>query len=341
MADQATGALWLSQIRMDDRGRAVLETSDRILIEAFDQPLVALDIEISTNPTRIVGRFPYEFQTDIDPQSFRSDEWDRFYARTQNGVPLVLNRAAQSRLFQNATEYDDESVTFGELTLPVRPLYEDFESASESEWWSERYETGGNRWDLGEPHKLLSTSVPPLKISRSRILVLGCGAGHDAAWWARTGHIVTGVDFSEEAIARARATYGENENLRWVRADVFDLPASWTSRFDIVFEHTLFCAISPERREELVRVWWKVLTPRGRLMGFVPIMDKLTGPPFGSSEWEMRRRLLEPPRKQSRGTMQRHPRFIPLVWTRERNSIEKRLGQELFFFVERADSLTE
>lgn len=346
MADQATGAAWLARIRMDDRGRAVLtpasgEALERIVIEAFDQPLVALDIEVQTDPPRVVGRFPYEFETEIDLESFRSDEWDRFYARTKDGVPLVLNRSAQSRLFQNATEFDDESVTFGEITLPVKPLYEEFESASQSDWWSGLYETGDNRWDLGEAHKLLSTLVPPLKISRSRILVLGCGAGHDAAWWANTGHIVTAVDFSEEAIAKARATYGESETLRWVCADAFNLPTAWTSRFDIVFEHTLFCAISPDRREELVRVWWKLLTPRGRLMGFVPVMDKLTGPPFGTSEWEMRRRLLEPPKKQSRSTMTKHPRFIPLVWTREKNSIEKRLGHELFFFVERADSLTE
>lgn len=349
MADQATGAAWLARIRMDERGRAILapsstpapgETAERIVIEAFDQPLVALDVEVTTDPVRIQGRFPYGFETEIDPESFRSDEWDRFYARTKDGVPLVLNRSAQSRLFQNATEFDDDSVTFGDVTLPVRPLYEEFENASEPNWWTELYQTGDNRWDLGEAHKLLPHLVSTMKISRSRILVLGCGAGHDAAWWANAGHIVTAVDFSEEALAKARATYGESETLRWVKADVFNLPTAWTSRFDIVFEHTLFCAISPDRREELIRVWWKVLTPRGRLMGFVPVMDKLTGPPFGTSEWEMRRRLLEPP-KQSRGIMNKHPRFIPLVWTREKNSIEKRLGHELFFFVERADSLTE
>jgi 2-polyprenyl-3-methyl-5-hydroxy-6-metoxy-1,4-benzoquinol methylase len=39
---------------------------------------------------------------------------------------------------------------------------------------------------------------------RCRVLVLGCGEGHDAAFFAQNGHIVTGVDISPEAITRAQ-----------------------------------------------------------------------------------------------------------------------------------------
>ena len=354
VADQAIGLNWISRIRMDERGRPYLssenlssenlssETDTRTLIEAFDQPLVALDVEVSKKDDGspfITARFPYGFASELRSDSFRSDEWDRFYARTIHGVPVVLNRAAQSRLFQLATEYDDESVTFNNISIPIQPLYQEFEEASNSDWWSELYKKGDTRWDDGEAHTLLATIVPPMKIPRCRVLVLGCGAGHDAAWWAARGHIVTGVDFSEDAIQRAKAKYGEHDSLKWVHADAFNLPSSWTSRFDYIFEHTMFCAISPERREELVRVWWKLLTPRGRILGFVPVMDKLMGPPFGTSEWEMRRRLLDAPQHGS--LSKRKPRFIPIIWNREKNSKEKRLGQELYFLIERADSLTD
>lgn len=344
VAEQSTGLDWLSRIRMDERGRPFLsnEPETRILIEAFDQPLVALDVEISRRSdgtALIIARFPYGFSTELKADSFRSDEWDRFYARSREGVPVVISRAAQSRLFQLATEFDDDSVTFGDLTLPIQPLYQNLEEVSDSGWWSDLYKKGDTRWDDGEAHPLLPMIVPHMKIPRSRVLVLGCGAGHDAAWWAQRGHIVTGVDFSEEAIARAKTKYGEHDSLKWVQADVFNLPASWSSQFDYIFEHTMFCAISPERREELVKIWWRLLTPRGRIMGFVPVMDKLSGPPFGTSEWEMRRRLLDAPQHGS--LSKRKPRFIPIIWNREKNSKEKRLGHELYFLIERADSLTD
>ena len=344
VAEASTGLDWISRIRMDERGRPYLsnEPGTRILIEAFDQPLVALDVEIKmkTDGTPLItGRFPYGFETEIKSDSFRSDEWDRFYARTTEGVPLVFSRSAQSRLFQAATEYDDDSITFDSITLAVRPLYGEFEDPSNSDWWTKLYQDGEARWDEGDAHHLLATIVPAMKIPRSRVLVLGCGAGHDAAWWAARGHIVTAVDFSEEAIGRAKAKYGESETLRWVQADVFNLPTSWTSRFDYIFENTFFCAISPDRREDLVRTWWRLLTPRGRIMGFVFVMDKLAGPPFGTSEWEMRRRLLDA--SQHGAVSKRKPRFIPIIWNREKNSQERRLGHELYFLIERADSLTD
>lgn len=354
VSDEAIGRDWLSRLRMDDRGRVILtggfqdgRPPARVIIEAFDQPLVALDVEIPTaiapqTPT-LRARFPYGFETEIRTDSFRLDEWDRFYARTIDGVPVVFSRAAQSRLFQTASDYDDDSISFGDTTFATRPLYDELAEAANASWWSELYRTGDTRWDDGSEHPLLESLVPPLKLARLRVLVLGCGAGHDAAWWAKRGHIVTGVDFSDEALERARALHGESETLRWVKGDVFQLPQSWTSRFDVIFEHTMFCAIPPSRREELVRIWWRLLSPRGRVIGFVPIMDKLFGTPFGTSEWELRQRLLEAPARSANRTSShlRRARFLPLLWKRERSSIEKRLGHELFLVVERADSLTD
>lgn len=343
VADVNLGLDWMSRIRMDDRGREILiNEPDRVIIEAFDQPLVALDVEVVANvgeKAQIKARFPYGFEADLRIDSLRVDEWDRFYARTVDGVPVVFSRSAQSRIFQMATEYDDDSIAFGEHTLQTRPLFEELAPTSDSDWWDSAYTSGNNRWDNGNPHQLLDALIPPLKITRCRVLVLGCGAGHDASWWERQGHIVTGVDFSKEAIDRAREKYGERDSLKWIQADIFKLPKEWTSRFDIIFENLVFCAVSPERRDDLVRTWWRLLSPRGRVIGLIPILDKPTGPPFGSSEWEIRKRLLIAP--QHGATSSRRARFLPLLWNREKKSVEKRLGHELFFVVERADSLTE
>ncbi len=341
VSDQALGAEWLATIQIDDAGRAYFKDKDAggeytVIVEAFDQPLVALDILVADEKSETwIARFPYGVEKEFVPETLCFDEWDRFHLRTIDGVPAVLSRSAQARFFQAATDYDDESVTFGDRTILLNTNFEETPAAEGARWWSEIYRSGHIRWDLGAAHPLLDELVPPLKFTRSRVLILGCGLGHDAAWWEKRGHIVTAVDFSEEAISKAKSLYGESGTLRWHVLDAFQLPASWSSSFDIIFEHTMYCAVPPHRREELAKVWWRLLSPRGRVLGIVPAMDKSVGPPYGGTEWELRRRILEPPRKTKRSL------FRPLIWKRLRNSQGRRFGRELFFVVERGDSATD
>lgn len=341
VSDQAVGADWLGRMKVDDRGRAYFTDQDSsgeftVLVEAFDQPLVALDIQISdsSHPTWI-ARFPYGVEKEFDPSTLRFDDWDRFHIRTLDGVPAVFSRNAQSRFFQAADDYDDDSVSFGDRVLHLKPCFDETEGAEAPAWWSEIYRSGHLKWDLGAEHPLLDELIPPLKFTRSRVLVLGCGQGHDAAWWEKRGHIVTAVDFSTEAISKAKELYGESATLKWHVLDAFQLPQNWTSSFDIVFEHTMYCAIPPHRRTELCKAWWRVLSPRGRVLGIVPTMDKPIGPPYGGTEWELRKRLLEPSRASKRSL------FRPLIWKRLRNSQGRRFGKELFFVVERGDTATD
>jgi hypothetical protein len=46
-------------------------------------------------------------------------------------------------------------------------------------------------------------------VSGKTLLHLQCHLGLDTLSWARRGTIATGVDFSEEAIARARSLHGD------------------------------------------------------------------------------------------------------------------------------------
>ncbi len=69
-----------------------------------------------------------------------------------------------------------------------------------------------------------------------RLLHLLCHIGTDTLAWAHHGAIVTGVDFSPEAIAcaeRLRAELGLE--ARFVQSNVYDLPAVLGERFDIVY----------------------------------------------------------------------------------------------------------
>jgi SAM-dependent methyltransferase len=67
------------------------------------------------------------------------------------------------------------------------------------------------------------------------LLHLQCHFGMDTLSWARLGAHVTGVDFSEEAIATARALAAEiGVEASFVCANLYDLPAVLDGEFDIV-----------------------------------------------------------------------------------------------------------
>lgn len=68
--------------------------------------------------------------------------------------------------------------------------------------WDQRYASVENLWAV-KPNRFLVAEVAAL--DHGRALDLACGEGQNAIWLATLGWDVTGVDFSEIAIAKARA----------------------------------------------------------------------------------------------------------------------------------------
>lgn len=68
------------------------------------------------------------------------------------------------------------------------------------------------------------------------LLHLQCHFGLDTLTWARLGARTTGADFSEQAIAQARALAAETGlDAAFVVSDVLDLPAALEGDYDVVF----------------------------------------------------------------------------------------------------------
>lgn len=68
------------------------------------------------------------------------------------------------------------------------------------------------------------------------LLHLQCHFGLDTIAWARRGAVVTGVDFSGEAIAAARALAADlGVAAAFVESDIYDLPERLGGEFDVVF----------------------------------------------------------------------------------------------------------
>jgi len=87
------------------------------------------------------------------------------------------------------------------------------------------------------------------EIAGRALLHLQCHFGMDTLSWARLGAHVTGVDFSEKAIALARSLAAElSIPARFVCCELYDLPQHLEDRFDIVYTSYGVLAWLPDLR---------------------------------------------------------------------------------------------
>jgi len=155
--------------------------------------------------------------------------------------------------------------------------------------WESRYRTGDMPWEKGAAHPALIAFLKSNPL-RGRVLVPGCGTGHDVRALAATADEVVGFDISLSAVTRAKA-HPAVGGERYVNGDLFALPPSLRGVFDVVFEHTCFCAIPPERRVDYVSAVATALVPIGILLAVFYLDPGLdpgeTGPPFGVTREEL------------------------------------------------------
>lgn len=97
--------------------------------------------------------------------------------------------------------------------------------------WNERYARKELLW-TAEPNRLIAAEAAPLPPGRA--LDLACGEGRNAVWLAERGWHVTGIDFSDVALEKARALAARlGVEVDWVVADVLDLEPA-PGGFDLV-----------------------------------------------------------------------------------------------------------
>ncbi len=161
--------------------------------------------------------------------------------------------------------------------------------------WDAIYARGEDRWDIGGPSPPLVAVLGRGEVAPpGRALVPGCGHGHDARLLAARGFEAVGVDFAPRAVREARrgAAAAAVRGVRFERLDLFRLPASYESAFDLVFEQTCFCAVHPGRRDAYARAVHRALRPGGLLLGLFYCIPPGEGPPFGTTPAEVRHRFV-------------------------------------------------
>ena len=117
-------------------------------------------------------------------------------------------------------------------------------------------------WDIGRPQQAFLEVADRVAGS---VLDAGCGTGEHALFFAGRGHDVTGIDFLEEPIARARRKAADRGlPATFLVKDALTL-RDWTERFDAVIDSGLFHVFSDTDRRRYVEGLARVVEPGGRL----------------------------------------------------------------------------
>jgi thiopurine S-methyltransferase len=191
---------------------------------------------------------------------------------------------------------------------------------AEASHWDQRYQEGTDGWELGQhapPLAQFLRSHPLAPQAPGRVLVPGCGRGHEVALLAELGFSAIGLDFSGEALREARRLHGEDRaGLQWLQADLFDrqaLAAAGLTPGSLsgIVEHTCFCAIDPGQRQEYIATACRLLAPGGWLLGLFWCHRQPGGPPWGSDPQQVAAQL-------------RQAGLVPEIWEPASGSVEKR-----------------
>lgn len=220
----------------------------------------------------------------------------------------------------------------------ARPRVPDQPGArDDAELWERKYQAGSDGWELMRPAPPLVRYLavqPPAPGARA--LVPGCGRGHEARLLARLGAKVSAIDIAPSAIAECRRLAEEEglaDSVEALPLDLFALPEEHRGAYDLVVEHTCFCAIDPGRRGEYAAAAAAALRPGGRLVGLFWCHDYPGGPPYGARQEEVERTFLGPGLGDGAAPFRlRHGEVPP-------DSILTRAGHELLLDMEKTDAL--
>jgi SAM-dependent methyltransferase len=153
--------------------------------------------------------------------------------------------------------------------------------------WEARYQANDMPWEKGEPSPGLTDFLAAHpELPRGTVCVPGCGTGHDVRAWARAGFEAEGLDLAPSAIRLSiEKTTTAVLSAQYRLADFLrDEPPR---QFDWLFEHTLYCAISPSDRNDYVRAVVRWVKPAGQFLAVHYLIPDKDGPPFGTTREEV------------------------------------------------------
>ncbi|MDP4623931.1 MAG: TPMT family class I SAM-dependent methyltransferase [Akkermansiaceae bacterium] len=164
--------------------------------------------------------------------------------------------------------------------------------------WNSRYEIGDTPWEKGRPAPPLLEILERLGTDiwgDGRVLVPGCGTGHDVRALAATGLPPLGLDLAERAVelAKSHEPAGAED---YALGDFLDPAWREGKTFSALWEHTCYCAIHPTCRPDYAQACADLIVPGGCLIGVFFLTpndpdEENQGPPFNSTIPELDERF--------------------------------------------------
>lgn len=151
-------------------------------------------------------------------------------------------------------------------------------------FWNQKYEKGDTGWDAGTITRPIKEYIDQINNKELRILIPGCGFGHEAEYIFNRGFKNTFVaDISPLPLENLKLRCPDFPTSQLLNADFFDL----NLKFDLIIEQTFFCALQPSLRPKYAEKMFSLLEKKGKLAGLL-FDDKLNmdKPPFGGTKEE-------------------------------------------------------
>jgi SAM-dependent methyltransferase len=127
--------------------------------------------------------------------------------------------------------------------------------------WNRRY-TGSDLLWTAQPNRFLVAETEALPAGRA--LDLACGEGRNAVWLAERGWEVTGVDFADVGLDKARGlAAARGVDPTWVEADLLEYEPP-REAFDLVV--ILYLQLPADERRRVLRAAAAAVAPGGTLL---------------------------------------------------------------------------
>lgn len=153
--------------------------------------------------------------------------------------------------------------------------------------WEEKYQANTIPWDRGASSPALRRWLEADALKWGRILLPGCGRGHEALELARHGFRVTALDIAPTALTLLETELAAaGLTAERVCADAL----TWQPEipFDAIYEQTCLCALQPEQWPAYEQQLYRWLKPGGHLYALFMQTGRDGGPPFHCELGEMR-----------------------------------------------------
>ena len=145
--------------------------------------------------------------------------------------------------------------------------------------WENRYQQGQTGWDRGQVSPNLNYWLEQGLLKPCRILIPGCGNGHEVLALAEQGFDVVAIDIAPTPIENLQQKLQNKAyQVELVQADFF----TWQCQnpFDAIYEQTSLCALAAEQWTGYAQCLHDWLKPQGKLFAQFMQTGQAGGPPF-------------------------------------------------------------